>query len=311
MNPTRIAALLTLVIAFTCGIARADDFGPPRDVRDVNWAATRLLAYRYGAVALSDTVVVKDQAILTWRNAKATGVAGFVRYANRWWDAYEGQRLQPHDCDRQTATFPLRSIGMMTDDKLNLVFAGFSPDLIVAAQTHNAELHPPPPMHPDATGNVKFVTGVDCDVVVRDARAVQPSGGTLQNDPAQSGYRARLSYTSADAGGAKMDLRLRAPSLGEILPMPIPPKSMGGATSVAFLYLYVTSPSPVTLANTSLDVWVPWVLDDPAHYQIQLFEGKRSIGPLYGTISQNVLHFTIPAFAFSTGEAQGEIDYDW
>ncbi|HET7813316.1 MAG TPA: hypothetical protein VFL13_02955, partial [Candidatus Baltobacteraceae bacterium] len=113
-----IGAALIALLLFPSA-ARADDFGPPKDIRDVGIAAKRLLAHRIrplapSAITISDTVVVKDQALLTWRTGSQQSLMGLVRYADRWWDALDEQEISQRTpdpistCVYVTSAFPLK-----------------------------------------------------------------------------------------------------------------------------------------------------------------------------------------------------------
>ncbi|MFN2448690.1 MAG: hypothetical protein ABR508_02685 [Candidatus Baltobacteraceae bacterium] len=288
LSPLHRLSAGALALAFlTCAAARADDYGPRRDVAAVRTAAKRLLAHRLrsgridpASAVLSDAVVSKDEALVSWSAGKTHGLLGLRRSLDRWWDV----------CGQASGALPL-----------------FTPQFTALALQHNSAMHA-------ASGSAAL--NRPCTQRFPDlsrADAIESSGGTL---PAQSAsaYAFLLTYGANDApsGAHIASLRVRAPSGGEILGDPPPPRDQGGPTDVALFYLNIASSRPIVFQPPSgVDVWVPWMLDDSSSYELVMFSGHSEVGPVKGTLFDNVLHFELPGFTATPGELRGEIDAVW
>lgn len=298
------AALIALLLCSSA--VRADDFGPARDVRAVDIAAKRLLAHRVrptdpSTIAISDTVIVKDQALLTWRAGSHEALMGLVRYADRWWDAFDEDVNDL--CRRSETNFPLKS-GFGTyflPPADALLEAGFSQSFVSVASAHSNELiHVPALRH------------ALCD-------SLSPHGFSILNGGANihvvrtttSGYDLFLRYGANDARPEThlTSLRARAPSPSEFLPLSVPFAASGYGTGVVFLYVDTDAKKPIAFQKGgTFDVWVPWMLDDSVRYELEFYTGKTQVGPVKATVYDNVLHFDLPAFSLPPGETMGEVD---
>jgi hypothetical protein len=75
-----------------------------------------------------------------------------------------------------------------------------------------------------------------------------------------------------------------------------------GASVVSRLTIHFASESTV-------EVWCPFVLDPRLVHTIKLTIADRPLGPIVGTLRDNTLHFSLPAFAVPPNAAiAGEID---
>jgi hypothetical protein len=122
------------------------------------------------------------------------------------------------------------------------------------------------------------------------------------------GYRVGLHFAQSDSSNdaAITDFRTRIPTQAESWITP-------GGNSYFFFSGTVKSEQPVHVhAGTTLDVWFPFVLDDALRYSITLAAPHlMSIGPIDGTLKDNTLHFTLPAFTAPPGaDLMGEIESD-
>lgn len=313
----RFAAVLLSVLLLPA-LVRADDFGPRGDVNQVRSDARRLLAHRVrlsgvdpAAVKITDVVVVKDQALLSWDSGKQHGVMGLVRYIDRWWDALDKTAYSPHDqCWANTIAFPLTGHDMFTSppEAGILTGDGLSPALVAAAAQHNSDVRAAaPPMAPQKGGNhlVKAVCEDDIYEIKPDLR-VKTAGGTLHPErAAMNGYDLSFAFARNDAtSGVKFtQIYGRAPTPGEMLPNPPPPKEWGGSTDVFLFDLMLDGSKPVTFApGTKVDVWFPFVLDDSLKYRISYYAAKKVSPAIDGAIYDNVLHFELPAFTMAPGD---------
>jgi hypothetical protein len=143
--------------------------------------------------------------------------------------------------------------------------------------------------------------------------SIKSSGG-LQN-PARSstsGYDISIHYASNNAAaGAKFNrIYVRPPTPAEFLPYPTPYRYVSDA--VMFFDIIIDAPKPVSFQKgTTFDVWFPFVLDDTLKYSLSFGGGQEPVGPITGTVFDNVVHFELPGFTALPGkELMGEIDGD-
>jgi hypothetical protein len=312
----RFAAVLLLSLLLPA-LARADDFGPRGDVNQVRSDARRLLAHRVrvsgadpAAVKITDVVVVKDQALLSWDSGKEHGLMGLVRYIDRWWDALDKVAASRRDpCWANTIAFPLSGHDIYTSppDPATLTGDGLSPQLVAAAARNNADVRNAPPavIRQKSNSLVKPVCEDDIYEIKPDLR-VKTAGGTLHPErTTMNGYDLTFAYARNDAAqGVKFtQVYGRAPTPGEMLPNPPPPKEWGGSTDVFLFDLMLDASRPVTFAaGTKVDIWFPFVLDDSLKYRISYYAAKKVSPAINGTIYDNVLHFELPAFTMAPGD---------
>lgn len=85
-----------------------------------------------------------------------------------------------------------------------------------------------------------------------------------------------------------------------------------GGNSYFFFSGTVQADAPVHIdAGTTIDVWFPFELDRQLHYGITIAHAAKPIGPIDGTLKDNVLHFVLPAFDVAPGaRLMGEIEGD-
>lgn len=322
-----IAATLIALLLFSTAV-RADDFGPPKDIRDINSAAKRLLANRVrplnaSAIAISDTVVVKDQALLTWRAGSQVALMGLVRYADRWWDALDEvdtdnrtfDPLRPA-CVLVTAAFPMQPRDVRGDlTPVDPTSVGMTHALMDTARHHNAfanTIAPVPPLS-RAGSNLLEAGCVADSFSFNDVPQDFSTAGGVARQPRDvtAGYDVSLRYAANDAAANAhlTSLRARAPSPSEFLSLNAPFAEGGYGTGVVFLYVDTDSKKPIAFQKGgSFDIWVPWVLNDSLRYELEFYTGKTQVGPIKATVFDNVLHFDLPAFSLPPGETLGEVD---
>jgi hypothetical protein len=315
------ATALFVFLAIASQTAFAGDFGPRGDVGTVRADAQRLLAHRARlakvdpkSIVVSDVVVAGDQAVLSWDIGKQHGFMGLVRENNRWWDALD-EWLRPNDnCWMGGPTYPLsvqrRYIDSRPPHPSELVRMGFTQQLADLAVSHN---------HDVATSNSKPFKPSDADRCIRDTYvphsdvAILAAGGVLAAVSRNTGaYGISVTYSRNDApANSTFDLLYaRPPTPAEFLPYPTPYRYVSDA--VMFFDITIDAPKPVSFQKgTTFDVWFPFVLDDTLRYRITFGGGQEPVGPIAGTIFDNVLHFELPAFTALPGkELMGEIDGD-
>lgn len=156
-----------------------------------------------------------------------------------------------------------------------------------------AGVAPPPHLRDLATAHIP--------AMARDDGLLTPLVTTL------AGYRTSWTGSKHGSGAAPSDFtfRDRAPTVSEM-----PPSR--GADAVYFFTLQSKATQNVSVtAGSTLDVWAPFVLDPRLHYTLTLALGDPTIGPLEGTLSDNTMHFILPAFSAPPSvDLMGEIDGD-
>ncbi|MDP9111709.1 MAG: hypothetical protein M3M96_08765 [Candidatus Eremiobacteraeota bacterium] len=118
------------------------------------------------------------------------------------------------------------------------------------------------------------------------------------------GYRSTWQHVSG-APLTGFTFHDRAPTASEMAPS-------RGADAVYFFTLQPNGTQKISVAaGSTLDVWAPFVLDPHLRYTLTLAMGDPTIGPLEGRLSDNTMHFILPAFtAPPSVELMGEIDAD-
>lgn len=125
------------------------------------------------------------------------------------------------------------------------------------------------------------------------------NGSTLVRD--EDGYVATVGPAGAPyASAAWFD---RAPTDAEMVG--------GGADGIYYLSLQLAAGRTAAFpAHATLDVWCPFFLDPELRYSLTIADVEPPVGPLDGTLRDNVLHFDLPAFTAPAGaEIQAEIDW--
>lgn len=320
------AAIFSMALLAAPLRGAASDFGPPRDVGTVRTDARVLLAHRARlakvdpkAIAISGVVVDADQAVLSWDIGPEHGLMGLIRQDNRWWDALDATSWdQSKVCWTTIAHYPLNAnanpqryqYAMPTTE--DLLAWGFSKSLTRAA-IHNSDIAlvrpTPEPTYPRPIKS-------DCDsewYELPDRVPVNAKGGSLSSLKAQiDPYEMTVFLAPNDAVSGTMvsNLYARPPTHAEFLPYPTPYRIVSDA--VMFFDLTIDAPKPVSFQKgTTFDVWFPFVLDDKLKYSLSFGGGREPIGPVPGSVFDNVVHFDLPGFTALPGkELMGEIDGD-
>jgi hypothetical protein len=312
----RIPAAALLSLALLPPAAAAGDFGPRGDVAQVRADARRLLAHRVrvsgvdpSKIAVSDVVVVQNQALLSWDSGKQHGLMGLVRYLDRWWDALDKVAWPGSPCWANTIAFPLtgRDMTFSAATSSNLVTEGFATALASAASQHNADVQRADAAVPPSRPGTLVRPGCEDDIYeVKPDLAVHENGGRLHPArPETQGYAFTLQFARNNAAPGVTFTRVygRAPTAGEMLANPPPPKNAGGSTDVFLFDLDIGGKTPVQFQpGSKLDIWFPFVLDDELRYKFSFFAMGHVSPEVDGTLFDNVLHFDLPAFAMAPGD---------
>ena len=321
-----IAAILCLA-----GIARADDFGPRQDVNEVRADARALLAHRLRqsgiapeSLVVSDVVSVRNDAILSWDAGKLHGFSGFIRLGARWWFALDkapfgggGNR----SCWDTQATYPLAKANSFTEHYVgpsanDLAGLGFSQSLVAAASIRNADVRlAGSAEHTQASLSPGQRMRLLCDeewYLPKSAAPINSSGGYLTPwSPTSDGYRLSIRYSANDSGmGTTLSTFERRPTDAELLPYPTP----ANYSSDAVFYFDLTFDGPKNVQfqpGTTIEVWCPFYLDAALRYNLSISNADKPIGPIYGSLFDNTVHFVLPAFTAMPGKTlMAEIDGD-
>ncbi len=139
---------------------------------------------------------------------------------------------------------------------------------------------------------------------------LRPGGVLAAPRSTTAGYELRITYARNDApaGTTLLPIYGRVPTDAEMLPFPTPMNFT--ANAVYYFDLTVDGAAPVHFASgTTVDVWVPWVLDQNMRYDLTIGFAQPYIGPIFATLHDNVLHYELPGFTAIPGRTMmAEID---
>jgi hypothetical protein len=295
-------------------LACADDFGPRADVHEVRFAAQRLLAHTAresksdpNNIRISDVVVVKDAAFLSWGIGGNHGLMGLIRQYDRWWDALEYRREIDGWID--SASYPLPQkcslVAQALPNTAALLEDGLPRELVAAALLHSAGLLQSKPVRKTAMVDRR------CGQLLG---SIDSTGGTLWQIPSYtSGYDITIAYSKNDArtGTSAEPLYARPPTEAEIIPYPTTLHFI--STAVLYFDLTLDGSAPVTFQpGTTVDIWFPFVLDDALSYDLTIGFADGPIGPIYSKPFDNVLHYKLPGFTATPDRTlMAEIDGNW
>ncbi|HEX5275434.1 MAG TPA: hypothetical protein VFW34_09160 [Candidatus Rubrimentiphilum sp.] len=268
---------------------------------------------------ISDVVVVKDAALLSWDIGTAHGLMGLLRQHGRWWDALDVYRSSVDCWDNASTSYPLQG-GMWLDDfrdpsPASLLRHGLPGDVVSAAASHNDDIRTATPRAAPVSAR-SLIVRPHCMTEyyrVNKIQAIDPAGGALVSfRPDTAGYGIDLHYAPNDSRGATFHLPYaRAPTAAEIIPYPTTLRFI--STSVLYFDLTIDSSKPVTFApGTTIDIWFPFVLDDTLNYDLTIGFAQQPIGPVYAKPFDNVLHYKLPGFTVLPGQTlMAEVDGNW
>lgn len=320
----RILLIALLLVVTGAQNARADDFGPHGDIRELRFVAQRLLAHTARGwkadpanTRISDVVVVKDAALLSWDIGSNHGLMGLIRQYGRWWDALDYR----HEIDGwiDSASYPLAQkcsvVAHAVPEPATLLEDGLPRELVDPAVAHNPGLRPKPASVKGTRSKARIQNVVMVDRGCgRSVGNIDPHGGTLwQIASYTSGYDITIEYRRNDARFATytQPVYARPPTAAEIIPYPTTLHFV--STAVLYLDLAIEGSAPVTFQpGTTIDIWFPFVLDDTLAYDLTIGFAKEPIGPLYSKPFDNVLHYKLPGFTVIPGQTlMAEIDGNW
>jgi hypothetical protein len=267
------AVVLAAAIAAFPGRATADDYGPHPILRDLRGSAPILIAHFVPALVVGDAVIEGDEAIVMWESAGKNGLATFHRRNDRWW------------IDR---VYDLSATSVKRQPEEWAKTLTVSPAMAARAEQH--------------------ISGFDTQApIARPQPLYTPCGACVfKFRSANDGFETALQVEAAiPTLNPNLAVVSRAPTVGEMPPTP---------HMNAFYFFSITTQGtqPVVLEGAAFDVWFPYVLDAKQKYALLLGFVNPNIEDIPGTLSDNTLHFTLPAFATIPGkDALGEIDGDF
>jgi hypothetical protein len=325
MKCSRAAIALFFFLWLVHSIACADDFGPKHEVGTLRADAHVLLAHRArlakvdpNAAVISDVIIAGDQAVLSWDVGKQHGLMGLVRQNHRWWDALDKTPIPQTQCWSTLSAYPLKStiLDGFAPSTTDLQGYSFAEELLNAAESHNVDVRRFSAYAgaPPKSGEPRLVLPAGCalDVYfVPPDLTIRPAGG-LENPTRTdtNGYDLSLAYAANDAPPASKfsQFYARAPTAAEFLPYPTPYRVV--ADAVMFFDITIDATKLVSFGKgTTLEVWFPFALDDKLRYSMSIGGALDPITPVVGSVYDNVVHFTLPAFTVIPKQPlMGEID---
>ena len=303
--------ILVIAIAFVLAfgaVARADDYGPKRDVRAVRAALPVLMAARVRALGTAvqsihaDDVVINDkEAVADWSAGIQGGIVGFVRRYGLWWVSGQVDRDEPEPAGeiywysdppgalptcQSSGAFEAAPDYLVRELKLGTATLSLAQTHIAAIAQDAARESAWRKLHPG--GLIPYGIQRDCFTV----------GNKPTYADTSAGYRVELTLPSPE----NLDIAHftgRAPTLAEF----------SGAGSVYFFSFNIGGDAAVRVTGAALDVWCPFVLDPHARYTLTLTDANPEIGPLVGALRDNTLHFELPPFtATPSSSVMGKLD---
>ena len=285
MRAALCAVLLALAVWPTA--ARADDVGPRRDIAAIRHDLPVLLAAGPYAAAppqrFESVVVSGADAVAECYACSLTALLRLHYRYDRWW-----------------------LLGYVAPSSSGMLTAGVPQALVALARSHvtmTQKTDAATPQPPCKTFSCYFVSGAIYDA---GAPGQIPFNANVRGFTSE-GYRPTLTFAPSDAStDAKLaNVTGRAPTRAESWANP------PSGNSYFFFSGTVQSPQPVHVqAGTTIDVWFPFVLDPTLRYSLTIAApNAMSLGPIQGTLTDNTLHFVLPAFTAPPGaELMGEIE---
>jgi len=309
---TLIAWLVVWSLQLVPSVTYAQDVGPGREVRAIRHdlpilltpELTRLRAETKSSTPLNidDVLIVDDHALVQWKASGINEIAIMAKRLGVWWLLHEIFIVSPGGiasycddlvCPGNPSGPTTGFIRQVRDVPPDLAAAAAALPLVAAADKR-------PPVG-CANG---YCTSADGDgYCVPPLAFSHAAHGECLFGP--YGISANLAANDAASDTFVSPLIERAPTEGESW------LARGGN---AYFYLSGTLAGSSTVhvsSGTTLDVWFPFVLDTGKTYSLTIAHVTPIIGPTNGTLSNNTLHFVLPAFAIAPGaDIMAEIDGD-
>ena len=320
---TRASALF--YVGLLAAVARAapaltSDVGPVAAVATIRHDLPLLLAAQleYFDVRTKPTVdwVVTDghDAVATWHAAERRGIVNLRLHSGRWWWRAAAVRtadnseapwtrmrtpgIDLEDCDGLTFPDPPSANSLLADGFIGKAMAREVSSRLPAIHTSN--IAGGSTCNPNDQYLVSTTGGSEATFIHHEEylpswfnwigrteadRGVETGGSP---DPLYS-FSLTARRDNGESGMQKLVHSTLKPLFAEFLPTP-----------------------PPTLAfsrNSTIDVWLPYVLAKQDHYALSISNVGPDIVGVPGTLKNNVLHFVLPAFTLHWGDvAEGVVD---
>jgi len=304
---TIIAWLVVSTLGLVSGLPHvtlADDAGPGKEVRAIHRALPSLLSARINHPHPSgvqiDAVVSTGlgAGLVQWHDGVWSELDRFEYRYQTWWllDSYQ-LRTDGSVCCGNDA----RRAYMLGPSSYFLTQVGVPQSLIESAAQHLSVVQAADERMRERGGPERF-WGAGGDPI---SPAIDLSRQNARGNFDSSPYEATIAFGRTDAASGTITLRGRAPTEAESW-------VTYGGNSYFFLSGKAQSPVPIHVAaGTTIDVWFPFVLDSSLYYGLTIAHTDKPIGPIDGTLKDNVVHFVLPAFtllpdAILMGEIEGD-----
>jgi hypothetical protein len=291
-----------LALIATASSARADDYGPHRDIRAIRGAAPVLLAafihyegIRPSNVTIWNVVVNGDQAIVEWSAGPELGLLSIRRYAGRW-----------------------RLIGLQTAgmDDIPRVWShqlpwggGCAPGISLDARA-------------DVLPRVLNVSASTAALGRDHIGIVREESDLARVDHAGNNGAPAFEMTLPDCRFPRWPRATQHSSMGYHIVLTLYPGSVPMArftgdpvsaletprSGVIYQVLFALSGHTTKQIHGTLTLWAPVVLNPARRYHLVLHPYDGSALSIAGSLADNTLHFNLPAFVAKPGMAvSGEI----
>jgi hypothetical protein len=310
-----------LAVVTLAAPALASDIGPAAAVVTIRHDLPLLLAaqFEYFDVRRNPTVdwVVTDghDAVATWHAAERRGIVNFGLHSGRWWwlaaavktthdsEAPWTRMRTPGidlegDCDSVTSPDPPSASSLLADGFIDTAMARELSSRLPATHTSN------------------IAGGSTCSL--NDKYLVSSTGGSeatfIHHEEYLPSWFNWIGRTEADRGvetGGSPD---------PLYSFSLTARRDNGESGMQKLVHSTLKPlfdellptPPPTLAfsrNSTIDVWLPYVLAKQDHYALSISNVTPAIADVPGTLKNNMLHFVLPAFTLHWGDvAEGEVN---
>ncbi len=301
-----VRALLLMLATGLPRVALADDAGPRRDVREIRYDLPKLIAAQnfstpVRAITIDDVAVDGNGALAQWHDNGSQRIDYLVRRFDRWWleneiylDSKGSSAFYDTGCSSLGPTSLLLT-SLKFPQPLVTLAARTLPDVMMA------DARPTPTLPPGG-----YLVKPGCDVYRYTIDDIAFSR-QVQTPLNLGGYAMAVRLASNDA-----DSSARIRGVGGRAPTEAESWMTRGGNSYFFFSGTVDSAAPIHVtAGTTIDVWFPFVLDSSLYYGLTIAHADKPMGPIDGTLNNNVVHFVLPGFTLPPGATlMGEIEGD-
>ncbi len=297
--------------------ALASDVGPGAAVATIRHDLPLLLAAQFKDKPTKPTIdwIVTDgnDAVAMWSAEARRGVVNLRLRSGRWWwwaaavktisnaeapwTLMRTPGIDLEDCDSVTVPNPPSANSLLAEGYIGKALARELASRLPAIHTSNigggSDCDPDPQYLVSTTGESEVTFTHREDYLPTWFTWIGQTAGDREGETGSS-WTARYSFTltarrdNSEEGMQRLVHSTLKPLFDKLLPTP-----------------------PPTLAfrrNSTIDVWLPYVLAQQDHYVLRISNVTPDIDGVPGTLKNNVLHFVLPAFTLHWEEvAHGEI----